>query len=98
MNKALHALTLTTALTLACFAAAGAESLQQQTGTSNATAYTSTCWLTCFSLGTGVTRYKAFNVTKEACCSGAVLSCPPGSAPAHPSWGEPAETCPINNM
>jgi hypothetical protein len=89
VKKALHALTLTTALTLAGFAAAG---------TSSAAEYTSTCWLTCFSFGTGVTSYEAFNVTKADCCSGAALSCPPGSRPGYPAWGEPAELCPINTM
>jgi hypothetical protein len=98
VNKALHALTLTTTLILAGFTAAGAEYAQQQPYTSNAAAYTSTCWLTCFSLATGRTNYKAFNVTQAECCSGAALSCPSGSAPAHPSWGEPAVTCPINEM
>jgi hypothetical protein len=45
-----------------------------------------------------VTHYKAFNVTKDECCSGAALSCPPGSVSSHPSWGEPAEKCPVNDM
>jgi hypothetical protein len=94
VNKALHALTLTAALILACFTAYP----QQQPHISNAAGFASTCWLTCFSLATGMTSYKAFNVTQAECCSGAALSCPPGSAPAHPSWGEPAVTCPINEM
>lgn len=54
---------------------------------------TSTCWLTCLSLTAGVTNYKTFNVTESACCSGSVLSCPPGSIPGSLAWGEPAMIC-----
>lgn len=99
MKKAFHALTLTTALTLAGFMAAGAENLQQQSGTSSPATYTSTCWYTCFSFdGSGATNYTVFNVTEAECCSGAAVSCPPGSVPSHPAWGEPAQMCPINDM
>ena len=64
----------------------------------SAAAFTSTCWLTCFSLNPGgVTNYKVFNVTKAACCSGSALSCPPGSVSGQPAWGEPAALCPFNN-
>lgn len=99
MKKAFHALTLTTALTLAGFTAAGAESLLQPSDTSSPATYTSTCWYTCFSFdGSGATHYTVFNVTKAECCGGAAVSCPPGAVPSHPAWGEPAEMCPINEM
>lgn len=111
MKKAFHALALTTALTLAGFTVVEAENIRQQSGTSSAASYitpggctitplgcVSTCWVKCLSLQTGVTKYTIPNVTQDECCSGAVWSCPPGSAPAHPSWGEPAATCPINEM
>jgi hypothetical protein len=92
VTKAFRALTLTAALTLAGFTATVGESLQQ-VDASSAVAFTSTCWLTCFSLNPpGVTKYKAFNVTKDACCSGLALSCPPGATP-NLSWGEPAQVC-----
>jgi len=87
VTKALRALSLTAALTLAGFTATVGES---------AVAFTSTCWLTCISLNPpGVTNYKAFHVTKDACCSGSVLSCPPGAIP-NTSWGEPAAVCAPN--
>lgn len=54
---------------------------------------TSTCWLTCFSRTTGQTKYKIFNVTENACCSGSALSCPAGSIPLNLAWGEPAMLC-----
>jgi len=91
VTKALRALTLTTVLTLAGFTATVGESLQQA-DTSSAVAFTSTCWLTCIGISSGVTKYKAFNVTKDACCSGSALSCPPGATP-NLSWGEPAQVC-----
>lgn len=95
MKRAFHALTLAAALTLAGFTAASGEDLQlQEAGTSSAAAYTSTCWLTCFSLNPlGVMNYKTFNVTQDACCSGAVLSCPAGSTPTTLAWGEPMAIC-----
>jgi len=94
VTRTFRALTLTTALTLAGFTSTLGENLQQA-GSSRAVAFTSTCWATCFSLSSGVTKYKAFNVTKEACCSGSVLSCPSGATPSL-SWGEPAQVCPPN--
>jgi hypothetical protein len=95
VTKALRAVALTTALTLAGFTATVGESLQQAE-TRSTVAFTSTCWLTCISLNPpGVTHYKAFNVTKEACCSGSALSCPPGAIP-NTSWGEPATVCAPN--
>ena len=81
MKKVVRALTLTTAFTLVGFAANGAMDP------------TSTCWLTCLSLESGVQYYKTFNVTQQDCCSGAALSCPPGSMPGSIAWGEPAQLC-----
>lgn len=86
MKRSLRALTLTSALTLAVFTAAHGESLQVG----------STCWLTCLSLGSGVTYYKAFNVTQSDCCSGVAMGCPSGGY-ANYSWGEPAEVCAPQN-
>ena len=95
MKKALYVLTLTLIFNLTGLIAARGESLQQA-AISSALEPTSTCWLTCFSLNPGgVTSYKTFHVTQQACCSGAALSCPPGSVPSHPSWGEPAKLCPL---
>ena len=82
MKKALYALTLTLVLSLTCLTAAN-----------SALEPTSTCWLTCFS-SSGATNYKMFNVTKDACCSGSALSCPPGSDSSF-AWGEPVAPCPI---
>ena len=86
MKKILYALALTSLIAIGPTGPIGAneESLQQDP--------TSTCWLTCFSLTSGVTYYKTFNVTQEACCSGSALSCPSGSRPSL-SWGEPAQAC-----
>jgi len=81
VKKIIRALTLTTALTLVGFTANAAMDP------------TSTCWLTCFSLSSGVQYYKTFHVTQSDCCSGAALSCPPGSAPGSLAWGEPAQLC-----
>jgi hypothetical protein len=79
VTKTLRALTLIGTLILAANA-------------SRAVTFTSTCWATCFSLSSGVTHYKTFNVTQAACCGGSALPCPPG-ATANYSWGEPATVC-----
>jgi hypothetical protein len=67
----------------------------QQAGASSAMEFTSTCWVTCIGLSSGVTHYKTFHVTKEACCSGSALSCPPDATPNY-SWGELATVCAPN--
>jgi hypothetical protein len=95
VKKVLYALSLTTALTLAGFPAAGAESPQQQSDTSG-WEYRSTCRVTCFSLETGATDYTIFNVTQDECCGGTAWSCPPDAQASHPVWGEPGKTCPVN--
>lgn len=81
MKKAVYALTLTLVLSLTCLTAAY-----------SAWEPTSTCWLTCLSFGSGAKNYKMFDVTKDACCSGSALSCPPGSYSSY-AWGEPAMLC-----
>lgn len=92
MKKVFQAINLTAALALAGFTAASGAS-HQQTDTTSAAELTSTCWLACYSFTSGVTRYKVFHVTESACCSGAGFSCPPGTVPATPAWGEPAQIC-----
>jgi len=93
VKKALFASPLLLVFLLTGPMAASEESLQQA-NTTTALAPTSTCWYTCFSFNPpGVTNYKIFHVTKEDCCSYAVVSCPPGATPSHPAWGEPALSC-----
>lgn len=88
MKRVVQALVLTAAAGAAAFLPAPGQAALP-TG--------STCWLTCISLTTGVQRYKAFNVSQNACCSGSYMSCPPGAYATY-AWGEPAELCPLNGV
>jgi len=92
MKKALSILALILVFHLTGLASASGGS-RHQSGTNKAWEPTSTCWLTCFSLSSGVAHYNTFNVTKSACCGGTALSCPPGSTPGGLAWGEPAMLC-----